>query len=79
MTTNFPLTPRTPTEVEREYAAAMLLLVEAKVALATAVHNVPSYTGQYSPKDFYADEQDHYDEAVMRLADATRALIKEAG
>ena len=51
-------------------AEAVLGLVEAKARLDRALDKVPGYTGQWSPSDYYAKEQEAYYRAADELEQA---------
>ena len=55
-------------------AVALLNLTNAEAALAAARDDVPDYTGQWEPADYYGAEQ----EARNRAADAFLAAVKTA-
>ena len=56
-------------------AEALYDLLEARGKLTKAADHVPGYTAQHSPKDYYAEEQHNYNQAVDAYADAVRALV----
>jgi len=62
--------------------ADTLALVEAmdavrstRKALKKEISDVPSYTGQHNPEDYYADEQNQYNLAVNAFGEALRDFI----
>lgn len=62
----------TPAKPEAyELAKAVLRLVRAEAELTDARDRVPDYTGQWSPADYYEDQQEEYN----RAADALHGLI----
>ena len=60
-----PITPIRP-EVTT-LAQAIIALVTAEADLARAKAQVPDYTGQYDPEDYYAQEQEDWNQAAQRL------------
>lgn len=46
---------------------AILDLIDAKQRLTKAYRDVPDYTGQHQPEDFYRVEWEEYEQACMRL------------
>lgn len=56
------------------YAHALTEFIEADRALEVARGKVPSYTGQWSSKDYYANELERYYRAADALADAAKGL-----
>ncbi len=53
--------------------AALTAFLAADGALDKARASVPGYTGQWSDKDYYAEEQEQYNRACDDLADAVKA------
>ena len=60
-----PITPIRP-EVAT-LAQAVIALVTAEADLARAKAQVPDYTAQYDPKDYYAQEQEDWNQAARKL------------
>lgn len=60
-----PITPIRPEAAE--LASLFDSLVEAKAELDKARESVPSYTGQWSDEDYYAEELSAYNEAANAL------------
>ena len=60
-----PITPIRP-EVAT-LAQAVIALVAAESDLARARAQVPDYTAQYDPKDYYAQEQEDWNQAAQGL------------
>ena len=54
---------------------AMDAVRSAKKALKKAIADVPVYTAQYDPKDYYADEQNEYNIAVNAFGEVLRDFI----
>lgn len=57
------------------YAQALTEFMEANQELEKARESVPDYTGQWSSKDYYANELERYYRAADALADATKGLF----
>ncbi|MCV9964475.1 hypothetical protein OIU34_21530 [Pararhizobium sp. BT-229] len=72
-------TPARPENLD--LANALFRLIETQSALEAKMASVPSYTGQWSPEDYYADEQEDFNRAVDAYADTVKALTasNEAG
>lgn len=68
-------TPKPAAAVAHSLAAAMFRLINAGDALREAVARVPRYTGQWSPEDYYAEEQEEYNRAADGFAAAVRNVI----
>lgn len=68
-------TPKSAITVADTLAAAMFRLINAGDALREAVARVPGYTGQWSPEDYYAEEQEEYNRAADGFAVAVRNVI----
>jgi hypothetical protein len=47
----------------------------AAAALDHAMENVPSYTGQYDPIDYYGEQQEAFNRALDRFEQTIRASI----
>lgn len=71
---NSVLAPRQPRPVHPaaegalKFASALNALNSAEQALDKAKANVPSYTGQWSSEDYYAEEQEAYNRAAETFA-----------
>lgn len=68
------VTPIRP-EAQR-FAAALTAFLRADRELEEAMEKVPSYTGQWSSKDYYAEEQNTYNVAANELADAIKEVCR---
>lgn len=53
-----------------DIAEAVLLLIEAKTELDKAITNCPSYTGQWSREDYWANALEGYYRAADALEEA---------
>ena len=62
---------------DEKLADALFALMNAGLELTEAKRNVPSYTGQHSPEDFYEDEEKAYLEAAAAYAEAVREVCRE--
>jgi hypothetical protein len=56
-------------------AHAVERLLETKAALQKARDNVPPYTAQWDPIDYYADAEEDYNRAVDNYAGAVRLVV----
>lgn len=74
-----PITPARPEALT--LAVALLTLTKAEAALGKAKREVPDYTGQWSDRDYYAEEQEDYNRAVDAYADAdaVQAITQTSG
>ena len=68
--------PSMVNEAELNSAQCILDLVKADTALNAAKHRAPDYTGQWSEKDYYANEQEAFNRAVRAYNDDRRWLIE---
>lgn len=73
---NEPARPADPLAIA--LADAMIEVVAARAALDQGRKNVPKYTGDRSSEDYYAREQDEYNRAAERYADAVSAAVARA-
>ena len=55
------------------FGDAMESFLAARKALNREKKDVPGYTAQYDPEDYYAQEQENYNRALERLYKAMRA------
>lgn len=69
-----PITPARPEAAA--LGAALTAFLAADKALDKAMESVPSYTGQWDSKDYYADEQETYNRACDVLADAIKEVCR---
>jgi protein-tyrosine-phosphatase len=70
-----------PTPARPEAAvlgAALTAFLAADRDLTVAKGKVPNYTGQWSSKDYYAQEQEDYNRAADALEDALTAIARRA-
>ena len=61
-------------QADTELAIAMLELIKCDCDLNKAKGSVPYYTGQYNPKDYYAEEQEKWNIAAEKFAGIVRTL-----
>ncbi len=61
-----------------EVVALLKRALDTQDALDRAIDNVPDYTGQYMPEDFYADELAERDEAAEKLLAVLDQALREA-
>ena len=69
-----PITPARPEAAA--LGAALTAFLAAEKALEQAMDAVPSYTGQWDSKDYYAEEQELYNRACDELADAIKEVCR---
>jgi predicted RNA-binding protein with EMAP domain len=76
---NFGQGDPTPCDpVNLKLAEAVERLLETKAELQKARDNVPNYTGQWDPIDYYADAQEDYNRAVDNYAEAVRLVVAKS-
>ncbi len=51
----------------QEFASALIAMIDADNNLKQAIKNVPSYTGNLSDADYYAEEQEAWNRAAEEL------------
>lgn len=68
----------TPAEPKAEaFADSLVTMLQTRLNLQAAKANVPYYTGQWEAKDYVRNEQEAYNRAIDKLAEATKALLQQ--
>jgi hypothetical protein len=65
-------------DLAKKHALAVISMVHTDARLEQAIRAVPNYTGQWQPKDYYANAQEEWYRAADELAATTIALQAES-